>query len=105
MQRSQLTVRQVMQAEPVVVQPTCPVREVMDQMNRLRIGAVIIVDAERALKGIFTERDLLRRVADAGPDWRDRPVSEWMTPDPHSIGPDVGWEEAVALMARIRVRH
>ncbi len=74
-------------------------------MNRLRIGAVIVVDDGQELRGIFTERDLLRRVAAAEPGWRDRPVSDWMTPDPYSIPPDVGWEEAVELLARLRVRH
>ena len=94
-----------MHAEPVVVQPACPLREVMGLMNRLRIGAVIVVDGAQELRGIFTERDLLRRVADADPGWRDRPVSDWMTPDPYSTAPDVNWENAVALMAKLRVRH
>src|SRR5262245_21032284 len=105
MQRAQLTVRQVMQSEPVVVQPSCPLRDVMEQMNRLRIGAVIVVDDNQELRGIFTERDLLRRVADAANGWLDVPVAEWMTSKPHTIAPDVGWEEAVALMGRLRVRH
>jgi serine phosphatase RsbU (regulator of sigma subunit) len=77
----------------------------MESMNRLRIGAVIIVDEHNELRGIFTERDLLRRVAQADPDWRDRRVSDWMTPDPYSIAPDVGWEDAVALLGQLRVRH
>ena len=105
MQRPLLTVRQVMQVEPVVVLPECPLRAVMDQMNQRRIGAIIVVGPSLELRGIFTERDLLRRVADADPGWRDRPVAEWMTSDPHTITPDVGWEEAVALMTRLRVRH
>ena len=104
-QRATLTVRQVMQPEPVLVEPICPLREVMEQMNRLRIGAVIVVNGGRALEGIFTERDLLRRVADADPDWRDRPVRDWMTPGPHTIGPDVRWEDAIAIMNQLRVRH
>lgn len=94
-----------MQSDPVVVQPECPLRDVMEQMNRLRIGAVIVVNNEQKLQGIFTERDLLRRISDAPPDWRHHPVSEWMTPDPHTTAPDVGWEEAVVLMTRLRVRH
>jgi len=77
----------------------------MEQMNRLRIGAVIVVNNEQKLQGIFTERDLLRRIIEAPPDWRHHPISEWMTPDPHTIPPDVGWEEAVVLMTRLRVRH
>jgi serine phosphatase RsbU (regulator of sigma subunit) len=94
-----------MQADPIVVQPSYPLRDVMELMNRLRIGAVVIVGEAGELLGIFTERDLLRRVAHADAGWRDRPVSDWMTPDPYSIAPDVGWEDAVALLARLRVRH
>lgn len=105
MQRAQLTVRQVMQPDPVVVQPTCPLRDAMERMNRLRIGAVVVVDDRHAPRGIFTERDLLRRVAEADAGWRDRPISDWMTPDPHTIAPDVGWGDAVGLMDRLRVRH
>ncbi len=105
MRRPALTVRQVMQAEPVAVQPACRLRDVMEQMNRRRIGAVIVVDDATELLGIFTERDLLLRVVDADTGWRDLPVSDWMTPNPHSITPDVGWEDAVALMTRLRVRH
>jgi len=74
-------------------------------MNRYRVGAVVVAGPDRVLAGIFTERDLLRRVGDAGPGWRDHPVSEWMTVDPYIISPDVGWEEAVGLMDRLRVRH
>ncbi len=74
-------------------------------MNRLRIGAVVIADERDELRGIFTERDLLRRVADADAGWRTRPVADWMTPDPFTTAPHVGWEEAVAQMARLRVRH
>ena len=104
-QRVTLTVRQVMQPEPVLVEPGCPLRAVMEEMNRLRIGAVIVVNGDHELEGIFTERDLLRRVADADPGWRDRPVSDWMTARPHTIAPDVSWEDAIATMGRLRVRH
>lgn len=94
-----------MQPDPVTVEPRRTVREVLSAMNVRRIGAVVVTDAERALLGVFTERDLLKRVADADPGWRDYPVSEWMTRNPHTIGPDLGWEEVTALMERLRVRH
>ncbi len=105
MPQDALTVRQVMQSEPVMVPPSCPLREVMGEMNRRRIGAVVVVNDATELVGIFTERDLLRRVADADPGWRDAPVSDWMTPDPYHIVPDVSWEDAVSMMSRMRVRH
>src|SRR5262245_37201356 len=101
MLKSTLTVRQVMQPEPVVVPAGCPLRDVMGRMNAQRIGAVIVVNGSNELSGIFSERDLFRRVVNADPGWRDRPVSDWMTPNPYTIAPDVGWEEAVALMDRL----
>ncbi len=100
-----LTVRQIMQPEPVMVVPEMPIREVLSAMNQRRIGAVIVVTPERCLLGIFSERDLLRRVASADPGWRDYPVSEWMTRNPHTAEPDMGFEQVTALMAHLRVRH
>ncbi|QEL14699.1 PP2C family protein-serine/threonine phosphatase [Limnoglobus roseus] len=102
---SELTVRQVMQPEPIVVAPDCPVRDVLRVMNRNRIGAVLVVRNETKLVGIFTERDLLKRVITAIPGWRDYPVSDWMTADPYTINGDVGWDEAVGMMTKFRVRH
>ena len=101
----ELTVRQVMQADPVAVDPACPLRDALARMNELRIGAVVVAHANGTLVGIFTERDLLKRIAAAGGDWQDLPVSAWMTRDPYTIGPDVAWEEAVMLLDLLRVRH
>ena len=100
-----LSVRQLMQPEPIVVPPECTLRDVLGLMNQFRIGAVVVVGLDRSLLGIFTERDLLRRVAEADPGWRDLPVSRWMTPNPHTVAPDLGWEEVTALIERLRVRH
>lgn len=102
---AELTVRQVMQPEPVFVPPDCPIKEAMRVMNRNRIGAVLVVRNEGKLIGIFTERDLLKRVLTAIPGWRDYPVSDWMTADPYTVGPQVGWDEAVGMMTKLRVRH
>jgi phosphoserine phosphatase RsbU/P len=100
-----LTARQVMQSDPVTVPPDAPVREVMRRMNDARIGAVPVVNASGRLVGIFSERDFLRRVDTALPGWREFPVSDWMTPRPHTIPPTVGWDDAVTLMHRLKVRH
>ena len=83
-----LTVRELMQPEPIVVLPDRPVGEVLALMNQFRIGAVVVVSPSHSLLGIFTERDLLRRIVEANPGWRDLPVSTWMTSKPHAVGPD-----------------
>ncbi len=102
---AELTVRQVMQPEPITVPPDAPIRDVLRTMNRNRIGAVLVVRDEGKLVGIFTERDLLKRVITAIPGWREYPVSDWMTADPYTISADVGWDDAVGMMTKLRVRH
>jgi serine phosphatase RsbU (regulator of sigma subunit) len=101
----ELTVRQVMLPNPMVVRPDRPVGEILLLMNQMRVGSVLVCDHSERLVGIFTERDLLRRVADAVPGWRDYPVSLWMTRDPHIIGPDAGWDQAFQVMSQFQVRH
>lgn len=94
-----------MQTEPVTVDTACPLDVVLGLMNLHRIGAVTVVHPDQSLAGIFTERDLLRRVGLADPGWQTLPVASWMTTDPYTIGPDVGWDDAVTMMDRLRVRH
>jgi serine phosphatase RsbU (regulator of sigma subunit) len=103
-QVAEISVRDLMATNPVVVPPSCTVQEVLRLMNQHRIGAVI-VGAEGKLQGIFSERDFLKQAVEAPPGWRPKPVSEWMTPYPHTIGPDASWEDAVALMEARHVRH
>jgi sigma-B regulation protein RsbU (phosphoserine phosphatase) len=100
-----LTVRDLMQPEPVCVSPDCALSDVLDLMNVRRIGAVVVVRPDDTLAGIFTERDLLKRIGAAPPEWRGVPVSQWMTTNPHTIGPAVGWDAAVEAMDRLRIRH
>lgn len=100
-----LTVRHVMNPQPVVIPPDTNVQQVLEVMNDRRIGSVLVVSHDDKLLGIFTERDLLRRVASATPGWRDQPVAAWMTTNPYTIGLDVGWAEAVEAMERYKVRH
>ena len=105
MAQASFTVRQLMQPDPVAVQANRPLREVLALMNRFRIGAVIVVTPEQGLLGIFTERDLLVRIANSDSSWRELPVSSWMTSSPHSVSPNLSWEEAMAMMVQRRVRH
>ena len=94
-----------MQPEPVTVDADCSLDVALGLMNLHRIGALIIVSPERGLLGIFTDRDLLRRVGVATGGWQKLPVSSWMTRDPYTVSPDAGWDDAVGLMAKHRVRH
>lgn len=99
-----LTVRQVMTPDPLMVEISAPVRDVVRLMNERRFGAMLITDRGR-LVGIFSERDVLRLVAADDPGWLDRRIDAVMTRSPIRIHADLGWEDAVALMQNRHVRH
>jgi signal-transduction protein with cAMP-binding, CBS, and nucleotidyltransferase domain len=69
---------------PVSVSPETPVDEVLHKMINDRIGCVTIVESERCV-GIFSERDALMRLNIDAEKYRDRPVSQFMTPNPETL--------------------
>ena len=69
---------------PVSVPPEMPVGEVLRKMIVGRIGCVMIVQRNRCV-GIFSERDALMRLNVDAEKYRDRPVSQFMTPNPETL--------------------
>jgi CBS domain-containing protein len=72
-------------------------------MVKANVGSAIVMQG-RFLAGILTERDVLRSAA-SGEDPRASRVSDWMTPDPQSAGPDTSVEEAAEIMLKNGFRH
>jgi CBS domain-containing protein len=64
------------------------IRAAVDLMLERKLGAVL-VEREGRVVGIFTERDLMRRVVAAGIGL-DRSIEEVMTPDPDTLKLDDG---------------
>jgi CBS domain-containing protein len=67
-------------------------------------GSILIVEGDRLL-GIFTERDLLVRVAAAGLDPATTKLRDVMTADPETIGAEEPVEDAVRRMDAGAFRH
>jgi CBS domain-containing protein len=80
------------------------VKAAVSEMNRQRVGSIIVKDAENIV-GIFTERDVLTRIVAAGRDAKTTTLSEVMTPDFLSITQDTSVEDAMQMMTDKRVRH
>ncbi|MEO9255143.1 MAG: CBS domain-containing protein [Tepidiformaceae bacterium] len=80
------------------------VREAVREMNQKGVGSLLVVDDGRPV-GIFTERDVLRRVVDVDRDPVFTLVVEVMTPDPRTAAPSMRIDEAIELMTKNRVRH
>jgi CBS domain-containing protein len=86
------------------IAPSLSIYDAVAEMNRLRIGAIVILENGQ-LAGIFTERDVLRRVLGAGVDPKAVRVSEVMTRNVITIGPETMVEEVAALFTEKRCRH
>lgn len=71
--------------EPISVQPTATVREAVQAMLASGIGALLVVDENETLQGIFSERDLLIRVAGLQDPRLDLPVRQFMTANPETV--------------------
>lgn len=82
------TVKLLAPSEPIRFAPEATVQEAIAKMVATRRAAVVIVDAEGRLIGIFTERDILTRVVGQGRDVQRTRLAEVMTPDPEALSPD-----------------
>jgi len=88
----------------VRVQATDTVLEAVRRMDEANIGSVVVLDGDR-VAGIFTERDLMRRVVLRSRDVASTPVAEVMTRDLLFSQPSERGEDAMGKMTRHRCRH
>ena len=95
------TVADLMTSPAVTAEPGESLGQAARRMAEAGVGSVVVVEANGPV-GILTERDLLR--ATAGGSAED-PVSAWMTPDPHCVGPDLEVAEAWRELAAHGYRH
>ena len=80
------------------------VHEAVREMNRKRVGALVVIHDHRPV-GIFTERDVMRRIVDEDRDPALTLIVEVMTPDPVTATSSMSVEDAMALMTARRFRH
>jgi CBS domain-containing protein len=72
---------------PVSVEEHTTVAEAVALMNREKIGGLLVL-REGRLCGIFTERDVLTKIAGHGFDFTKIVVKTYMTPDPEALSPN-----------------
>ena len=83
---------------------TTPVRQAVSLLASKRIGALPVMQAG-TVAGIFSERDVIYRLADEGEAFLNRPVGEVMTAPAITVEPSTKIDDALALMTRRRIRH
>ena len=84
--------------------PTATVLQAAQLMNDRHIGSVLVIDRNR-LVGIFTERDVMRRIVAEERSAADTTLDEVMTRKVAFAAPHTRLDEIRALMRRKRIRH
>ena len=79
--------------------------EAIENMSSRNIGALVILDDDENLVGIFSERDLLKRVAAQELDAKTTKISEVMTPEPICVDTSMTVQEAMHKVTEKQIRH
>ena len=98
------TVGEIMSGQVLTVDEGCSISESTELMMRNNSSAVVVTEELRS-KGIFTERDLLRRVINKVPDITKTPVREVMTAPLISMVGTTHIGEVLAEMYRRDIRN
>ena len=70
-----------------------------------RIGAVVILDAQEHIAGVFSERDAVRAISEEGADALRRPISDLMTRKVISCSREDSLDQVLEQMTEGRFRH
>jgi CBS domain-containing protein len=96
--------RKLLEDTPLSVPSNTPVKEVIRRMKEEAASCVLIVD-DGKLAGIFTEHDVLCKLAGAKEDTLEAPISELMTLHPDALKETDSVAAALNKMAVGRYRN
>jgi CBS domain-containing protein len=87
-----------------VVEPHATMRDALALLDENNVGCLLVREGERLI-GIFTERDILRRVVGKGLDHTNTTVGEHMTREPDTLRMDDPIAFALNRMVEHGYRH
>jgi CBS domain-containing protein len=91
--------------EVVTMRPHNSLRDVIDVLAAKRIGALVVTDADGKMRGILSERDVVRAIAHHGPDALEDPISNYMTANVVIASEEETVLGVVTKMSNGRFRH
>lgn len=96
--------QQLMTADPACCRPTATAREAARQMIDHDCGCLPVVDDDRKVTGVVTDRDLATRGLGEG-HGPDTPVADLMSSPAVCCGPGTDTAEAAQMMAHHQMRR
>jgi CBS domain-containing protein len=90
---------------PAKVNPETTIADAINLMIASRVGAVAVVDRDNKVAGIFTERDVLKKVALSGKKPSESEVREFMNTPVMMATVHTTPGEALEVMVDKHIRH
>jgi len=85
--------------------PETTLLEIANKLAQKKIGAIVLVGDKGEVVGIVSERDLIRKLGERGPDVLSEPVSKSMTTNVISCQESTTLDELMEVMTQGRFRH
>ena len=86
------------------IAPDAPVLEAITRMAEHRVGALLVMRGKQ-LVGVVSERDYARKVILQGRSSSQTAVSDIMSSEPVTVGPDTDVFDCMRLCTDSRIRH
>src|SRR5579871_901112 len=100
-----MSVLELCDREIAAVSVEATVADAIHKMLDFHVGAVAVVDDEYRVAGIFTERDVLRKMSLSHVDPRTTSIRELMTTPVEMATRQTGAGEALSIMLERHFRH
>jgi CBS domain-containing protein len=91
--------------KPLTFPRDATVAEAVARMSELNFGSVIVVDDDRRVEGVVTERDIMKRLVNQGRDPGVTRLAEIMTSNPRVARPDDDLLDWLRIMSNERFRR
>lgn len=100
-----LSVKDVMIENLVVLNCQQSIEEAAKVMTALNVGALAVADDKGDLVGMFSERDILKKIVSQGLDYTKETVETHMSSPVMTVPISATAEEAWEIMSKKKIRH
>ena len=104
-----MSIKDIMSSPVYIIKPDETISQARNLMLKHKIGALVVVNNDEMI-GIVTKSDMGKRMAQAEPMWRRRPIDKVpinlvMTESPITIYPEASIKQAVDLMLENNINN
>jgi CBS domain-containing protein len=89
----------------ITATPSTTLEQLSNILAEHRIGAIVILESDKTVCGIASERDVVRQIAKQGSSALNAPISVCMTKKVISCTPDSTINDVMGIMSTNKFRH